>query len=625
MVSAKVAVRPICCSLLLLADFSDLHAEILLYIWTAGCGQGLLPVSSYRITLDILLGETHATTSARILRLPCDDHRRNQAQSVEINDLRAGDMAAFRGCLRRSPARLPIHSPLLELGEPCMSTRNSSENETSRSKPGSRSQSRVLLLCSVFALLTAVFPIARACFRVEVSYNEGWNVYNVATLVRHQIMYPARYGLTTVNYPLLSFAVLAQLHRLTHDYLFTARALSLVGLAGSCILSGVIVRVLGAPRQAAVLTGFYCLALFAADADTYVGTDDPQMFAQIFFLGGLLLYLWRRNNLSAIAGAALLFVIGGSIKLNLVDIPVAVLIDLALIAPRRALWFSLSGLCAAWVSVALNIRFGGPYFVAQVLTPRSWHLSTALINLMVVLGPLVVPLLVSGYMAFLLRKDRRLRIASILLGTSVLFGSFFAGGRGVSINALFSVLLAMAILTGLLWDRFWNSGHDTRCPNENWLNRAALLVRSPIFLFAWLVIPWLLVPAITSGFNRNRWDPIRRLRELPAAEVRFDDEAAILRSLPGPVICESLLRCYFARKPYVLDPFNTTRLIELGKIDPEPIILDLHLHRYAAVQFSGPIQEERNSERFAPAIEAAIEENYRLQFANQDGEIYVPR
>jgi len=41
------------------------------------------------------------------------------------------------------------------------------------------------MLCLGFALLTAIFPITRACFRVEISCNEGWNVYNTVALVNH--------------------------------------------------------------------------------------------------------------------------------------------------------------------------------------------------------------------------------------------------------------------------------------------------------------------------------------------------------------------------------------------------------------------------------------------------------
>jgi hypothetical protein len=387
--------------------------------------------------------------------------------------------------------------------------------------------------------------------------------------------------------------------------------------------------VLGASRQAAVLAGFFCLSLFATDADSFFGADDPQMFAQVFFLGGLLLYVWRRSSMIALAGAALLFVIGGSFKPNAIDIPLAVLIDLTLLAPRRALWFVTSGAGLAAISVGLNIHFGGPYFLAEEMMPRSWTLVKALHGMLNMLGPVLFPLLAAMYMAFLLRKERHLRIASLLLVTSVLVGSFFSGGAGVSINAFFSVLLAVAILCGLLWDRIWSSNGIHREPARNaemsLLDRVGHRVWAPAVFFAWLLIPWLLVPAISSGFDRNQWDPVRRLIGTAAEEKRFEFEVGTLRSLPGPAICESLMRCYYAGKPYVIDPFNATRLIQFGKITPEPIIEELRRHTYGAVQLDNAIQQEDGGDRFDPAIVAAIKENYVPALINQDGEIYVPR
>jgi len=203
---------------------------------------------------------------------------------------------------------------------------------------------RIVWICACLALATAIVPFVRAFFRVEVDYNEGWNVYNASIVADYHLLYREKYAWTTVNYPMLSFFIQAQLHRLTHDYLFTARAVSVLSLTCCSVLVGAIVRSLSGSWQASTLAGFYCLALFCTDADIYVGMDDPQMFAQVFFLAGLLVYLWRRESLLAIACAALLFVVGGCIKHNPIDFPLAVLLELALISLRRALWFSGWGL-----------------------------------------------------------------------------------------------------------------------------------------------------------------------------------------------------------------------------------------------------------------------------------------
>ncbi len=473
----------------------------------------------------------------------------------------------------------------------------------------------MLWVCVCLTLVMAAYPVARACLRFEVGYNEGWNVYNASTVV-HQftagrgLLYGARPGWTTINYPMLSFVLVAALERVTHELLFTGRALSLLGLLASSVLVGAIVRRLGGSARAAVLAGLYCLAVFCTDADAYVGQDDPQMLAQAFFLGGLLLYLWRRDSWRAIAGAAALFVVGGSIKHNPIDFPLTVLLDLALMAPWRAVWFAGCGLALAAVSVVLNVHFGGAYFVSQLLAPRSYATVRVLDHLLDVFGPLLLPFSVAVAMAFSVRKDRRRRIAAILLVVSLVIGGYFSGGRGVSINALFSAVVATAILLGLFWD-------EASAARWRWLGREF----APVVLFGWLLIPWLLVPRIVTG----DWNPVHRFREDVAAEGRFAEETAFLRARSGPALCESLLRCYVAGKPFVYDPFNATRLIELHRLDGSVMVEDLRRQRYGAVQFDEPIEAERHSDRWDPSILAAIEANYVPAVVNADGEIYVPK
>jgi hypothetical protein len=265
-----------------------------------------------------------------------------------------------------------------------------------------------------------------------------------------------------------------------------------------------------------------------------------------------------------------------------------------------------------------------------MLGPRSWAASKAFADLENLLGPLLLPVCVAAGTAIALRRDRTRRIAGILLGTSLVVGGYFGGGRGVSINALFSALLAMVILLGLFFDAVakgewgWTRREDAaRKTAKNlvpgWVGYA------PVVLFGWLLIPWLLVPAIISGFAGGAWDPVHRLRATRAAERRFGAETRMLQSAPGPVLCESLLACALAGKPYVYDPFNATRMIDFGRLDVGVVVDAVRRREYGAVQFDSPMQFERGSERWDARIVAAVEENYRPLVVNEDGEIYVPK
>lgn len=465
-------------------------------------------------------------------------------------------------------------------------------------------------LCIAFVLYAAVVPVGRACLRMQVSYNEGWNVYNASTVAHHGLLYPARYGWTTVNYPALSFYVVAELQRFTHDFLFTARALAVLSTALCSLLVGRIVWSLKQRHWSALLAGLFCFGLFCVSADKYVGQDDPQMLAQVFFLAGLLVYVCYRQKLGTLALVALLFVVGGNIKPNLVEFPLAVLLDLLFVSRRRALQFCLIGGALAALSIALNTHFGGPDFLPVLLTPRSYSLQHLFeVNMHDVYQPIVAPGLIALALAVHYRKNAERRILSLFFAASLLSAMVFGGGQGVTINSQFGQMLCQTILLGLFLDDLRSA---EECPA--WLATAA-----PLFLFGWLVIPLSI-----SG----NWRPIRELAEARAAQQRFQQETAVLAAQPGPALCESLLRCYYAQKPYVYDPFNATRLIRLGKLDPNVIAAKLERQEFGAVQLDRPLEIEYDKgpgkERFVPAILRAVERHYMPAFENEDGVIYVP-
>jgi hypothetical protein len=486
-----------------------------------------------------------------------------------------------------------------------------------------RQRNLVLVCCLIFTLFTAIVPFARAGFRTEVSYNEGWNIYNAALVAAHRPLYPQQYGWTTNNYPMLSFVIAADLHSVTHDYLFTERVLSLLSLLGCSVLTALIVRRLGAEWHASLLAGMFCLALFctAVAFPSYVGADDPQMLAQVFLMAGLLVYICAGSSLAGLTGVALLLVMGGCIKHNLCEFSLAILIDLVLASRRRALWFVFSMMGFAGAALLLHLRYGGHYFLNELFAPRSYSVDKALDSVGEALGPLLLPLVLSVATAWRYRGDSRRRVVALLLPLALMLGGYFYGGEGVAINALFGAFLAMSILMGLLLDGVGRRFTDLSA-NES---AARPRVYAPVALFAWLLIPWMLVPYLSDPRpETNFWDPPKALHQFAADQARFDSDAALLRKLPGPALCESLLLCYEAGKPYVYDPFNATRLIDLGKLDPAVLIDALSRRQYGAIQLDTSLDREAHVGRFAPSVLAAIGRNYRIVSQDSDGAIYVP-
>jgi len=460
--------------------------------------------------------------------------------------------------------------------------------------------------CVAVTVLILSGPVTASCFRFERNYNEGWNVYNAMTVAHHQLLYPPGYGWTAVNYPMLSFYLLGHLHRLTNDYLFTARAVSFLSLIGCAVLAGAIVRTLKGSWQAAILAGSYFVLLCCVKTTSYIAMDDPQMLAQVFFLAGFLLFLRDRTNLLAIAASTLLFVIGGSIKQNPVEFPLAVLLELCLVSLPRAAWFCLCGLVFAAIAVALNLHYGGPYFLHQILAHRDYSAHRLAYMLRAFLDQFKIAAYLILYAAFAFRKHPQRRIIVFLLLFSLAVGSFFSGSDGVFLNVFFSAMLASAILLGFLWD-------DAAPLPWHW---ARLFRKSytAVLLFLLSFAPW-----VASG-HLNLVASLRRDR---ARQQQFDQAVAFLQTRPGPALCVSLLQCGFADKTYIYDPFNALRFMHAGILDPHVIATNLQHQAYGAVQLNEPVEKTPLS-LFPPIITAAIKDNYHLAFSNGVGQIYVP-
>jgi hypothetical protein len=470
----------------------------------------------------------------------------------------------------------------------------------------------LLAFCAAILLWTAAYPFSRAFRLTQINYNEGWNVYNAQKVAEHQPLYPSAYGWTSVNYPALSFHLIAALGRFTSDYLFTARILALASLCLNGVLAGLIVWHTTRSKLAAWLSGPFLVALFCADATGYVGIDDPQMLAQVFFLAGIYVYLRGGRKGWALELTALLFVLGGNIKHNLIEFPLAVLLDLLFSSPRRALRFAVGGALMVALSVVLTRQIDGAAYVACLLTPRNYSVPAALHTIGIALLP-ILPLMAAalGTALFCWRNPSQ-RVLAILLFCALVVNTFFSGGAGVANNSMFGSMLAIILLTGVFWAEF------PRMP----LGRFKVLPPAAVCALFFLCLA---LPTV----RRNNWRTAAALQESREGEQRFAAETAYLRQQPGPALCESLLRCFYAGKPYLYDPFNATRFIQLGRLDASPLVARLRNREFGAVQMQDSVERKlgapRPDNRFAPPILRAIQQYYRPGFTNQDGIIYLPR
>jgi hypothetical protein len=90
-----------------------------------------------------------------------------------------------------------------------------------------------------------------------------------------------------------------------------------------------------------------------------------------------------------------------------------------------------------------------------------------------------------------------------------------------------------------------------------------------------------------------------------------------------------MLRCAYAGKPYIYDPFNATRFIGLGKLDANVIVDQIKNHSYGAIQMYNSVDyklaDPEPQMSFTIPILQAINQYYRPGLENEDGAIYLPR
>ena len=467
-----------------------------------------------------------------------------------------------------------------------------------------------LALLALFAGALMVYPVLRAFSMLEVGYNEGWNVYNAVVAAHHLPLYGQKYGWTTVNYPVLWFYIIAWLHRIGLSYLAAGRMLSLVSLLVSCFLVGLVVWQLSRDYRSALFSCLFCSAVFCIAANEYVGYNDPQMFAQVFFLCGFLVYISGPPRFSRLALTALLFVFGGSIKHNLVEFPLAVLMDLAFVGRKRVLQYLSISAVFVGISICSNTIVGGLFFVSNILTPRSYSFKKAILQFMEFgFGPVSLAMMAALVWSAASLKDKRLRVLAILFLASLLVGSVSGGVIGVWVNSYFDIYLSLSMIVGFIMLRVWQgqigNGH------------AWAVVGAPLALLLSFVPVWAASPSLFRG----------AISALVEKQDQFKSEVAFLRAHPGPAFCESLLRCYEAGKPYEYDPFNSANLVKLGKLDAATLVDRLSRGELAAVQLCCSIDFLKGDDDpfIIPQTLSALQTYYELGLAHEGCYIYVPK
>ena len=456
---------------------------------------------------------------------------------------------------------------------------------------------RVLtVLVGAGCALGLVHILSILALHIPLDPNEGWNAYFAQAAMTTGSPYPTPSSLMIDNYPPLSFYIVGAVSCLTGDAIVAGRAVALASLIAVALGIGAAASRMGCGRWEAAFAALFFPAVVMLTTD-YAGMDDPQMLAHAIAIGGLLLVLGEKQTPRAMVGAALLFAISIFVKHNLVALPAAVAIWLALLDRRLAGTFAGSGIVFALIGLGLFKQHFGFSLLQQVASARTYSLANVWSGLAMWFGWSFVPLAGAALLFVVARRDRHAMFYVIYAAVAVAAGAYFLGGAGVDVNALFDADIALALSAGVLMNRQPGQGRGVIL---------ALLYVTPFVIgLRGLEAGWL---------ARDYWlHPAAEARAVAAQEI------GLVRAAKGPVVCEMLSLCYWGGKPAEVDVFNLGQVFQTGARSDRDFGRAVADKRYALIAL-----EADEPFPFTPSVQAALARSYRIVRQDDDLTFYAP-
>ena len=450
----------------------------------------------------------------------------------------------------------------------------------------------VVLGFLVLAGAVLYWPLQALFAHIPLSYNEGWNAFHALRWRSGGDLYPAVTPALFINYPPLSFYIVGSFASFIGDDIFAGRIVALLALGITALNTGFIARRLSISIELSIIAALAFFGFVGMYFVDYVGVNDPQWLAHAFQLTGLTILLGTdRRSWRVLALVALLMVAGGLCKHNVLALPIAVTVWLA-IEDRIALgrWIVAAGAIAA-LALGLCYALYGQGFVDQVIGSRRTYSPLVIEMVVRYLLPQIAPFVIAALLAGFLRI-RRPEGRFILLYTVLSFavGMLLMLGVGVIYNALFDLIIAMmlgsALLCQIMVDRF---GVTERA-------RFATIALASLLLATRFVM----IGHEAMVEYRHVWRNLER-QDLWSATIER------IRTEPGPVACENLALCYWAGRSSEIEFFNFGQRARL-----EPGYDTAFVDQVTNGEI-GLIQKDpdTNADRLPPEIDALIAATYQ--------------
>jgi hypothetical protein len=293
----------------------------------------------------------------------------------------------------------------------------------------------------------------------------------------------------------------------------------------------------------------------------------------------------------AACGSALLIVAGLFVKHSLPAVPLALAAWLLLDDRRRFGVFVATLALGGGVGIlACRLAFGAG-FVSGLLTPRLWSASRSLHQSVTAMKPLLPGLVAPALFVERRLRDRVARLLLLYAGFGLAVGVLGSAGAGVSYNAFFDALIAMALCAGHALSRL-----GAVAP------RAAPRLRV-------LGVGLGLAAVAASGINLAPRRTGSWAQGVRAVASRAGVTVAMLRGLPDPVICEELSLCYWAGRGFTTDLFNRYEGFQTGRCDPADFIARIRAGRFSAIVLEDALTAAQL--RLTGAVRDAIAARYQ--------------
>jgi hypothetical protein len=427
--------------------------------------------------------------------------------------------------------------------------------------PVARVDARSTLYVALLALVAAYFlawPIWRAQFLIEIWPTESWNAYWQDAAAAWAPLYPAPESLIGNNYPPLSFYAVGTLGKLSGlDNLFVGRVLSFIAVGALAIEIFAAVRLLTVDRIGAVIAALWYVAIMARNSTIYVGANDPQLAGLAIMGAGLVAFLSSLQRQASPMPALLLMVVAGFWKHNNIAIPLTAVSWLWLTGSKHAFRATLTSLAVVLGGLSACVLAFEPNFIPNLLATRQYAWS----NVVAHIGHLQWSALAFLIWAAWVIGDRRsaqARFTTLHIGVALVACILQWLGHGVSGNAEFDFVFALAIGTGVTFNRV-KASYVASLIGTN---------RTRDLIIVALLLRLVLADRQESALLLLSKDFRSSLYQ---SERNVLIEAKQVATIPGDVGCATKLVCRAAGKRFALDEFKMEELVATGRATSEEI------------------------------------------------------